>query len=274
MKAAKAIDPTNPTTTASAIQGHGLFRPSPARPGAPGRGGSASARGGSTSSGEPIRGALSGPVASTVAADTGGAAAFVSGTPLAPTMPAANDATRAPAERGGGGGAGRGGTTGLAAPAPAPKAGAAARGAAPKAGAVATGAEPDGAAAAPLSPRVGAFSGAAGRGGVTCGREGATGLAGGGVGGAGGAAGAGEAAGAGGPAVAGEAAGCGSNSASSRFTATSSAFSSRAMSLSGSGGFSDRSCPIKALRARSYIARRAEAGLDLGKFETARDNSE
>jgi hypothetical protein len=46
------------------------------------------------------------------------------------------------------------------------------------------------------------------------------------------------------------------------------------MSLSGSGGFSDRSCPIKALRARSYIARRAEAGLDLGKFETARDNSE
>ena len=262
MKAAKAIDPTNPTTTASAIQGHGLFRPSPARPGAPGRGGSASARGGSTSSGEPIRGALSGPVASTVAADTGGAAAFVSGTPLAPTTPAANDATRAPAERGGGGGAGRGGTTGLAAPAPAPKAGAAATGAAPKAGAVATGAEPDGAAAAPLNPRVGAFSGAAGRGGVTCGREGATGLAGGGVGGAGGAAGAGEAA------------GCGSNSASSRFTATSSAFSSRAMSLSGSGGFSDRSCPIKALRARSYIARRAEAGLDLGKFETARDNSE
>ena len=214
-----------------------------------------------------------------MAADTGGAAAFVSGTPLAPTTPAANDATRAPAERGGGGGAGRGGTTGLAAPAPAPtagaaatgaapEAGAAATGAAPEAGAVATGAEPDGAAAAPLNPRVGAFSGAAGRGGVTCGREGATGLAGGGVGGAGGAAGAGEAAGAGG------AAGCGSNSASSRFTATSSAFSSRAMSLSGSGGFSDRSCPIKALRARSYIARRAEAGLDLGKFETARDNSE
>ena len=194
MKAAKAIDPTNPTTTASAIQGHGLFRPSPARPGAPGRGGSASARGGSTSSGEPIRGALSGPVASTVAADTGGAAAFVSGTPLAPTT-AASDATRAPAERGGGGGAGRGGTTGLAAPAPAPKAGAAATGAAPKAGAaatgaapeagaVATGAEPDGAAAAPLNPSVGAFSGAAGRGGATGGREGATGLAGGGVGGA------------------------------------------------------------------------------------------
>jgi hypothetical protein len=138
-----------------------------------------------------------------------------------------------------------------------------ATGAAPDAaGAVARGAEPDGAAAAPLNPRVGAFSGGAGRGGVTCGREGATGLAGGGVGGAGGAAGAGEAAGA------------DSNSASSRFTATSSAFSSRAMSLSGSGGFSDRSCPIKALRARSYIARRAEAGLDLGKFETARDNSE
>src|SRR5579863_723373 len=142
MKAAKAIDPTNPTTTASAIQGHGLFRPSPARPGAPGRGGSASARGGSTSSGEPIRGALSGPVASTVAADTGGAAAFVSGTPLAPTT-AASDATRAPAERGGGG-AGRGGTTGLAVPAPVPIAGAAATGAAaPKAGAAATGAEPD-----------------------------------------------------------------------------------------------------------------------------------
>jgi hypothetical protein len=106
---------------------------------------------------------------------------------------------------------------------------------------------------------VGAFSGAAGRGGVICGREGATGLVGGGVGGAAGA---------------GEASGCDSNSASSRFTATSSAFSSRAMSLSGSGGFSDRNCPIKALRARSYIARRAEAGLDLGKFETARDNSE
>src|ERR1700733_10636667 len=158
MKAAKAIDPTNPTTTASATHGHGLLRPSPARPGAPGRGGSASARGGSTSSGGPIRGALSGPPASAVPADTGGGAAFVSGTHLAPTTPAANDATRAPAERGGGGGAGRGGTTGLAAPAPAAEAGAAA-----------TGAEPDGAAAAPLSPRVGAFSGAAGRGGVTCG---------------------------------------------------------------------------------------------------------
>ena len=252
-KAATAIDPTNPTTTASAIQGHGLFRPSPARPGAPGRGGSASARGGATSSGEPIRGALSGPVASTVAADTGGAAAFVSGTPLAPTTPAANDATKAPAGEGGGGagraGTGRGGTTaagaGLAAPAPDPKAGAAA-----------TGADPGGGAAAPLSPRAGAFSGAAGRGGATGGRAGATGLAGGGVGGAGGAAGG------------------GSNSASSRFTATSSAFSSRAMSLSGSAGFSDRSCPIKALRARSYMARRAEAGLDFGRFETARANSE
>jgi hypothetical protein len=109
---------------------------------------------------------------------------------------------------------------------------------------------------------------------VTCGREGATGLAGSEAGGAGEAAGAGGAAGAGEGAGAGEAAGCSSNSASSRFTATSSAFSSRAMSLSGSGGFSDRSCPIKALRARSYIARRAEAGLDLGKFETARNNSE
>jgi hypothetical protein len=43
----------------------------------------------------------------------------------------------------------------------------------------------------------------------------------------------------------------GSNSASSRDTAASSAFSSRAMSLSGSAGFSDRNCPIKALRARS-----------------------
>src|ERR1700691_3872352 len=157
MKAAKAIDPTNPTTTASAIQGHGLFRPSPARPGALGRGGSASARDGSTSSGEPIRGALSGPVASTVAADTGGAAAVVSGAPLPPTKPAAEDATRAPADRAAGGGAGRGGTTGLAAPTPAPKAGAAATGVAPEAGAVATGAATEaGAAATGAVPKAGA----------------------------------------------------------------------------------------------------------------------
>jgi hypothetical protein len=46
------------------------------------------------------------------------------------------------------------------------------------------------------------------------------------------------------------------------------------MSLSGNAGLRDRSCPIKALRARSYIARRAEAGLDFGKFETARNSSE
>jgi hypothetical protein len=133
----------------------------------------------------------------------------------------------------------------------------------PAAGAVATAPDPKAATgtgadngAAGLSPMVGALNGAAGRDGGSGGRAGAAGLTGGGVGATGGAA-----------------AG-GSNSASSRDTAASSAFSSRAMSLSGSAGFSDRNCPIKALRARSYIARRADAGLDLGKFETARDSNE
>src|ERR1700677_916941 len=63
-KAPTAIAPTTPTTSASATQGHGLLRPSPARPGAPGRSGSASAWDVAASSGEPIRGALSGPSAS------------------------------------------------------------------------------------------------------------------------------------------------------------------------------------------------------------------
>lgn len=223
-KAATAIDPITPTATATAIQGHGLLRSSPARPGAPGRGGSGSARDVAASSGEPIRGALSGPSVSAEVADTGGAGAFVSAALLTPVMPAANDARRG-AAGGRNGGADRGGTI---------EAGAAAAALAtdPRTGAATTEAEAGGGGGAALVPKIGALGATTGRGdgiGGGGGRGVATGLAG----------------------AAGGATAGGPNSASSRVTAASSAFSSLAMSLSGRAGFSDRSCPIRALRARS-----------------------
>jgi hypothetical protein len=56
--------------------------------------------------------------------------------------------------------------------------------------------------------------------------------------------------------------------------AASSAFSSRAMSLSGNGGRKLLSCSSSALRARPYIAARVAGVPAFGKLATARMSSE
>ncbi len=149
-------------------------------------------------------------------ADTGGAAAFASGAAvLRLAAPRPNDGRSAAAGIDDGG-AERGATNATGCAAVAFPGVDAIEGA--ETAETATGDD----AAAVLRASVGAFEGAAGLVGVTGGLGGGGGLT--------------ETTGAG----AGGGGGGGSNSASSRATAASSAFSSRAMSLSGSAGFRDR----------------------------------